>query len=140
MFYKDLYNFLITDSAIAATVTTYKGVPSIFANEAPEGADKPYITFSISTTTLPDSVIVDGTVDIDYWDFGVSRTQADTAANAIEDRVDMKNLRANSLTDIRFRMSSSGHVPSTDSRDIHHNTTFDARGARIRWMKKNFTT
>jgi len=137
MFYKELINCLMTDPEIAATVTTFDNLPSIFQQEAPEKVPKPYIVVMIDTAPTQDKVVSSINVFIDYFDYDKSRVQAGKAALAIEDRLDSNKLRTENLTDIRFSMTSEGYIPESDPRTIHHNSTFSCRAARSGWMKRN---
>ena len=138
MFYKELITCLMTDSNITDTITTYENLPSIFQQEAPEAAEKPYIIVRIDTTPLLDKVVATSTVFIDYYDYDISsRVQAGKAARAIEDRLDHNKLRTENLTDIRFTMIDDGFIPAGDPRTIHHNNTFSCRAARSGWMRRN---
>ncbi|MHA1168309.1 MAG: hypothetical protein ACTSRU_10845, partial [Candidatus Hodarchaeales archaeon] len=110
MFYKELITCLITDSNITDTVTTFDNLPSIFQQEAPEGAEIPYIIVRIETAPLTDKVVTSINVFIDYYDYGKSsRVVAGNAALAIEDRLDSNKLRTENLTDIRFSLINEGY-------------------------------
>ncbi len=137
MFYNEAVLLLRTDSAIIATVSTYNNLPAIFANEAPEGAEKPYIIIRIDVTPLLDRVIASSNLYIDYYDYDNSRVLADSAIIAIENRVDSNMIRTENLTDIRFRLMNTGYIPESDARTIHHNSTFSCRAARSGWMQRN---
>jgi len=136
MFYVELTETLREDTNLVATVTTYSGYPAIFANEAPEDAEKPYIVFRIESSPLTDKVVSVSNVFIDYYDFGKSRAEADSAALAIEDLLDSNKLRTEQITDLRFALTNTGYVTGTDPRTINHVTTLSARGARSGWMKR----
>jgi hypothetical protein len=137
VFYPELIDFLRTDAAITGTVNTYEGAPSIFSDESPEGAERPYIVVRIATDKHRDSVMMLSDVYIDYYDFNTSRVTADAAANAITDRLDTIAITSANLTDIRFSLMSRGYIRlrEDDPRMIHHNSTFSTRAARSRWMQ-----
>lgn len=139
MFYSDVINYLSSDNDVAATVSSYSdslgSYPSIFADYAPEDAERPYITVRINSNKLPDSVIMESDVYIDYWDYNKSRVTADAAARAIVNRLDTVRLLGDVLTDIRFTLSSEGYISHSDPREIHHNSTFNTRAARSKWMR-----
>ena len=140
MFYPELTAYLRSCADIASTVTSYSdsvgSYPAIFGDAAPEKAEMPYIVFRIEGDKQPDSVMVKSTVNIDYYDYGPSRSKADSSAIAVQDALDETKLHSEELTDIRFSLGSYGYIPATDSRTIHYNSTFNTRAARSGWMKR----
>jgi hypothetical protein len=137
MFYSELTALLRSTANIANTVTVHNGQPAIFANEAPEEAEMPYIVFRIETSPLPDKVISTSNLYIDYHDYNNSRVTADEAAIAIEDLLEHNKIKTDQLTDIRFSLLNTGYIPGGDPRTIHHNSTFSCRAARYGWMNRN---
>ena len=129
---------LQNDSALAALVSSYAALPSIFANEAPEDAKLPYIT--VRTTRNSDteeSVLQDFTIYVDYWDFNKSRAPANSASERIEFILDNSKLESERHSSIRVWFFSGGWVDDTDSRDVHFNVQFYARGVRKKWILSN---
>lgn len=135
MFYKDIIPYLKSIPAIADTVELYEGEPAIFQKKAPEKAPKPYVTIMISARKTKDSTIALGEVMIDYWDRDKSQVVANKFDEALENNLDgIKLTGGERLSDLRFDLSSSGHVEDSDSRDIHFNAIYGFRGIRRKWM------
>ena len=137
MFYSEIIDVLRTDPKITAIVYTYENLPSIFSDEAPEGAEKPYIVVRIESSPFSDKVVSTSNLYIDYYDYNKSRVDTDSVAIAIEDLLDSNKLRTENLTDIRFSLMNTGYIPASDPRTIHHNSTFSCRAARSGWMRRN---
>jgi len=135
MFYPELIEYLRSVTAITDTVETYDGSPSIFSNEAPEEAEKPYVVVSISGKKTPDSTIIFGDIMIDYYDFDKSRVVSDAFDTELENALDSMKMQSERLSDIRLDLSSSGHVEDSDPRNIHFNAIYSFRGIRCKWMQ-----
>lgn len=126
---------LRADAVLATTITTHNGKPSVFADQAPESAVMPYVVIREGTMSkTEDSILFAGELYVDYWDFGSTWTKCDTAGERIETIFDQMKLDSDRLSDIRFSQSSSGPVADADPRVIHHNTIFNVRAIRKRWI------
>ena len=126
---------LHADSLLASKVTTYNSLPAIFADQAPEDAVKPYIVFHISNMArTEDSILFDGDLQIDFYDFGPSWANCDIAMERIENLLDQQVLQSPRLNDVRVSLDNSGPIPESDPREIHYNSVFSIRGIRKRWI------
>jgi len=134
MFHGALIDLLRSDTALAATVTSYAGAPAVFADEAPEDAVKPYLVVRISHSYTVNDPVAQSDVYVDYYDYGVSRVKAETAAERIEALLDLKILQSTRHGDIRMSIMSAGMIEGTDPRDVHHNTLVSARSIRRKWI------
>ncbi len=135
MFYETIIQRLRNNASLADTVSEWEGRPAIFADAVPEGVEEPYIVFQIDNMapTLG-RVIMEANIIIDYFDYRVSRQQADLAGEIIEASLDSKVLQSQRLSDIRINMTSCGYIPEGDPRVVHYNMIFGARGTRRKWM------
>jgi hypothetical protein len=127
---------LAADTALAAILTTYEGAPAIFSEEAPENAEEPNVTISLTRANGPDPTIQLFTLNVDYWDYGKSRADSRTAAERIEfvlDRADLEHARYSS---IRCFFASGGPLTETNPRAIHYNLQFEVRAFRKKWMEQ----
>jgi hypothetical protein len=126
---------LRADATLAGTVSTHNGKPSIFADQAPEATELPYIVIREGTMSkTADSLLFAGELYVDYWAFGPSWATCDIASERVETIFDNMKLQSDRLSDIRFAQSSSGPVTDPDPRVIHHNTIFTIRATRKRWI------
>jgi hypothetical protein len=128
------------NATLAGTVSTYVGVtpniPAIFADEAPENAEMPFIVIEVSNMQgTPGSVILAGNLDVHYFDRVKSRVLSDLALETIEVLIDkMKFTGSPRFSEFRATMRVNGYIPDADSRDIHHVSTFDIRAVRSKWI------
>jgi hypothetical protein len=135
MFESALVDLLRADTELATYVTTRNSKPSIFADEAPEGVEMPYIVCKINMSGTAGNIVMSSDVYIDYYDYDLSRAKADSAGRRIELLLDKKKIDSERLGDIRFSLGSCGFVDESDPRSIHYNLLFDTRGARKDWMQ-----
>ena len=136
MLYKEIIDYLSSVSAITDILSTYAGAPAIFQKKAPEKANMPYVTILIAGRKHVDSTINYGDLILDYWDFNKSQVKANEFDMELENALDSIRITGGvRLSDIRFDLSSSGHVEDSDSRDIHFNAIYGFRGIRKKWME-----
>jgi hypothetical protein len=133
MFESSLHAALVADTEVTGHVSTYGSRPAIFSDFAPEGAQKPYITFRITESDSGHPAIKQFMVYVDYWDYNKSRTDAREAVQAIEFALDRTELEHDRYKCIRLFWYSAGMVDEEDPREIHHNTMFIARAGRKAW-------
>ncbi|MCO4819785.1 MAG: hypothetical protein KC517_09185 [Bacteroidetes bacterium] len=136
MFESALYEKLISDGILAERLAVYNGKPAVFSGLAPEDAERPWITFSI-TRYNTESIPVDRfNVYIDYFDNTVSSKEANEAIMQIDIMFDNQVLNNERYDHIRFYRVSSGSVPEDDRRKLHYNFQFSARAGRKAWMEQ----
>jgi hypothetical protein len=133
MFESALHAALVADTTITGLVTTFASRPAIFGDFAPEGAEKPYVTFRITESDSGHPALKQFMVYVDFWDYNKSRTNARAAAQAIEFALDRTELSHARYANIRMFWYSAGMVDEEDPREIHHNTMFVARAGRKAW-------
>jgi glutathionylspermidine synthase len=138
MIEQTIINALRADTTLAGYVSSYSAAPAIFANEAPENSELPYITVRITRNALADdSVFHDFNIYVDYWDYNKSRSNANKAAERVEFVLDQKTYNADTrYSTIRTWFFSGGWVEDTDPRDIHYNVQFSARATRKKWIQQ----
>ena len=135
MFSSSLHTALSEDTTLAALLDTYQSRPAVFADMAPENADKPYVVFRIIKSAANSISVDEFSVFIDYFERGTSKKNMKAAAFAIETLLDQKSLTHARFSNIRFSRFSAGPVPTMDPRDIHYNIQFMARAGRSGWMQ-----
>ncbi len=133
-----LYTKLIGDGYLSRYVSTYKNSPSIFSSSAPENVDFPYIVFTISETSGPDSAVDVFNVTIDCFDFDLSAKNSRLAARRIIELLDREHLDHEYYQTIRIYKSWSAQAPrqdeDTDPRAQHYTIRFTARAGRKGWI------
>jgi hypothetical protein len=133
MFEAALIKKLQADLTLTALISTYgtPARPSIFSDQAPEKAVKPYITFAIKRRRGPDELIQLFNVLIDFWATGPSVKNARAAAKRIELLLDQEILSTIDYSNIRMTFYSGGPIEDDDPRVIHQNLQFNARACRV---------
>lgn len=134
MFESTLISTLKAVSSLTSLLTTYKSSPAIFSDYAPEEAVRPYIVCSITKNSTESLVCDSFIVNIDYWDYDKSRTNARLACEIVEKNLDTAILTNERYTTLRFYRGSSGLLEDPDPKVIHFNCQMSARGTRKKWM------
>lgn len=118
-------------------ITTYQGVPSIFASVVPERAKFPNITVRIQRTGN-DTVIEKFRISIDYWNYdkvNTSGAEERAVARIVEDLFDgyiYKDTGNPDYRDVRFWLSSPVGLMGDEPNKRHYTITLEARASRKR--------
>jgi len=128
-----VYNNCVSDSALAATLSTFAGAPAVFSELAPETAERPFIVYRVVPSGV-DGAIMSFYVFVDYYDLNTSRVKSRTAVERVMHLFDQMIFQGANLTDVRFVYFSGSPVESEDPRDVHYNLQFSARGTRSKWL------
>lgn len=137
MFEAALLTELKRDTELTGYLSEYKGEPSIFSENAPEGAGQMFIVFSIQSTANDFMGIELFTIFVDIYNFNNSWSDCRKAANRVKNWLDTKTLNSDRYDHIRISFFSGSPVPGPDPRDIHYNLQFSARASRKEWMEHN---
>lgn len=132
-----IYKRLKGNASLATLLATYMGRPAVFCDVAPEEAVRPYVVFALERRFNDTGSLVDQfTLDVDYWDYGDSRTVAREAIEAIEFEFDMGTIEAVDYSNVRFFTPRSGYVKEDDPRLIHYNIEFPVRASRGKFIRQ----
>lgn len=133
LFDSALYIKLTSDSDLISLLTTYEGDPAVFANFAPEAAEKPYIVYNITSLGPEETAVERFNIYIDIYEYNQSRVTLREIAQRVEFILDKAIIDHAAYSYIRLSFASSGLVPTMDPRDLHYNIQFSARAGRTAW-------
>lgn len=134
MFEAAIINKLATDGVLTDVLSEYNEEPSIFSDEAPEGAEFPYIVVRIFGGDRVGPV-QSYRCDVDVFDYNKSRVNSRIAAQQIEYDLDDNRLTSKRFIDLRIILfSGPTPIEDEDPRDIRITTQFEVRATRSKWM------
>ena len=131
-----LIEMLSNDAQFTGYVSTFGGVPAIFAGAAPEKAELPYLVIDVDRHPVSDGVLERMQVEFDFLDRGPSRKNTNAAMFRLDTIFDF---RRNTVSDeryssIRFRFDNAGFIKEEDSRGIRYNVRYSVRACRKTWI------
>lgn len=119
-------------------LSTFNFSPAIFANVAPQEAERTYIVLDAQkneaeTGNLPWDIFL---IDIDIYYDGISALDVERLTLNIEFSLDRAVLNSDTYKTIRIYRESNGYVEKNDIRVGHYNQQFTIRAARWAWMQQ----